>query len=215
MTHSSDQDLAQALARLLADDVLVQNEGVASLIRIGASSVPTLLPLLKEESPDRRAQVMYALSQIAEPATLAAFENGLLDSDERVRAYAAVGLARIGDPNAPAALARTLNDAPDQLHWDMTPAVYSLGQMGLRALPELLDLLMDDDELTRLRAQRALERINDQLHESQPGHESSGGKPEDPATVRWRTNGNYDYAADVASRAAAVEKWREWIEKQQ
>ncbi len=156
-----NEPLKIALLQLRSEDVLVQNEGVATVIRIGAAAVPALLPLLEDEEAGRRAQVMYALAQIAEPGAAEAFQCGLGDQGERVRAYAAVGLARIEHPDALTACLQTLNDAPNPLHADMTPAVQALSEMGMSAVPALLDLLVDENEFTRLHAQRALEMILD------------------------------------------------------
>jgi HEAT repeat protein len=214
MSNSPDRALTDALAQLRSDDVLVQNEGVAALIGIGAAAVSSLLPLLDEKPAGLRAQVMYALARIAEPETAEAFQRGLKDSDERVRAYAADGLARIGHTDAMAASLQTLNDAPNEAHMDMTPAVYSLGKMGLKAVPELLDLLMSEDESTRLHAQRALEMILNGRHGFQFGQGFPTPEADNQARAEWQANGNYDYAADAASRAASVEKWRSWLATQ-
>src|SRR2546427_6571665 len=103
-----NEALKTALVQLCSDDVLLQNEGVATVIRIGAAAVPALLPLLEDGGAGRRAQVMYALAQIAEPGTAEAFQHGLGDQDERVRAYAAEGLAHIGHQDALTACLQTL-----------------------------------------------------------------------------------------------------------
>ena len=207
-----NEALKTALLQLRSNDVLLQNEGVATVIRIGAAAVPALLLLLEDGEAGRRAQVMYALAQIAEPGTTEAFQHGLGNQDKRVRAYAAVGLARIEHPDALTACLQTLNDAPNPLHADMTPAVLALGQMGMRVVPALLDLLMDDHEFTRLHAQRALEMILDQRHGFYPGQGFPTPEAEEQARAEWKDNGGYDYSADAATRAAAVAKWQRWLE---
>src|SRR4051812_43512905 len=198
MPDSSNESLDAALAQLRSEDVLVQNRGVAAVIGIGAGAVPALLKMFGEESGGQRAQVMYALSQIAAPdiatpEVAAAFKLGLSDGDERVRAYAAVGLARIGDPYALAALLQTINDAPDELHGDMTPAVFALGGMGVSALPSLLDLFMDESEGTRLHAQRAVEQIMMRRHGFLPGQGFPSALAEEQFRADWRAGGDYDY----------------------
>ena len=97
----------------------------------------------------------------------------------------------------------------------MTPSVFALGGMGLSAAAELLSLLMDDDENTRLHAQRALETIIAGRHGFEVGKGFPTSETKENAEAEWRANGNYDYTADVASRAAAVEKWRDWLRKEQ
>jgi HEAT repeat protein len=215
MPDSSNESLNVALAQLRSEDVLVQNQGVAAVIGIGAEAVPALLEMLEEVSGGRRAQVIYALSQIAAPEAAAAFRHGLQDEDERVRAYAAVGLARTGEPDALAALLQTLNDAPDPLHGDMTPAVFALAEMGSSALPSLLDLLMDENEDTRLHAQRALEQIIMRRHGFLPGQGFPSATAEELFRADWRASGDYDYSADASVRADAVEKWRRRLSSQE
>jgi HEAT repeat protein len=211
MSGLSNESLSEALAQLRSEDVMIQNRGVAAVIQIGAAAVPALLPMLEEFSGAHRAQVMYALSQIADPIVADAFKRGLADENDRVRSYAAVGLLRIGDPDALAALVQTIGDAPDELHGDMTPAVVALGEMGVTALPSLLGLLMDENETTRLHAQRAVEQIMMRHHGFVPGQGFPDASAEEQFRVEWRANGDYHYSDDEAARAAAAEKWRRWM----
>jgi HEAT repeat protein len=211
MSGLENESLNAALAQLRSEDVLVQNRGVADVIKIGTRAVPALLRMVAEESAARRAQVMYALAQIAAPDAAPALRHGLNDADERVRAYAAVGLARIGDPNALAALLHTLDDAADELHGDTTPAVSALGELGLSALPSLLDLLMDQNEVRRLHAQRAVEQIIMRRFGFLPGQGFPDATAEDRFRALWKANGNYNYSAEAATRSDAVDKWRRWV----
>ncbi len=205
-----DGRLNAALAALHSKDVLTQNEGVTAAIQIGSPAVPALLELLDEPGVNR-AQVMYALAQIGDRRADKAFVAGLRDSDERVRAYAAQGLVRSGHPDALAASLETLNDAADEMHLDRTPSVASLGGMGLDAVPPLLDLLMDEDEMTRLHSQRALELIVMRRYGFRPGQGFPTREAEEQARAAWRDHGNYDYAANAATRADAVSHLREWF----
>ena len=213
MTNSSNDALTAAVAKIRSEDVMAQNEGVAELIQIGATAVPVLLPLI-DEVASIRAQAMYALSRIADPGTSEALKRGLQDNDDRVRAYAAVGLARIGHPDAVSACIRMINDTPDILHGDLTPCVTALAEMGLVAVPALLDLMMHEDEITRLHAQRALEMNLSRRHGFRGGQGFPSPAAEQQARAEWQANGNYDYAADAAARQAAVEKWRQWLSAQ-
>ena len=203
--------LVGALAALRSADVLTQNEGVAAAIEIGAAAVPRLLALLKESGVNR-AQVMYALAQIGDRRAESAFAEGLGDDDERVRAYAAQGLARMGHPRALTACLQTLNDAADQLHLDWTPSVEALSEMGLRAAPALLGLLTTEDEMTRLHCQRALQGVLARRYGFRPGHGYPTPEAAEQACAAWRDFGNYDYAADAATRAGAAARLREWFE---
>jgi hypothetical protein len=111
-------------------------------------------------------------------------------------------------------LIAAINDSPDPSHSDLTPAVHALVRIGLPALPAVLPLLESDNQLTRLRAQRVLERATRAWVRERT--------PEPPMTRRadyawmelWQRNGAYDWEAPPAERTAAVERWRRWLEDQ-
>jgi hypothetical protein len=70
---------------------------------------------------------------------------------------------------------------------------------------------MDNDEMTRLHGQRALELLLSRRH----GFRSGRGFPSTEAAERMRTEwqnlGDYDFAADVQRRGDAVAKWQRWL----
>ena len=210
---SSNQSVNDAIAKVRSEDTLVQNEGVQELIGIGPPAVSGILAVIDQLPAAQKAQAMYALSEIADPSARSAFQLGLSSDDRRVRAYSAVGLSRIGDADALKALIQTINDAPDPLHHDLTPSVFALGTYGLEAIGELLDLLLDEDQDTRLHAQRALQMIIGELHGFEFGKGYPTPEAEREAQADWQDNGNYDYAAPAETRLASVEKWREWLRK--
>jgi HEAT repeat protein len=196
-------DLLLLAAALRNSDVDAQNEAVATAINAGAQAVPALLSLWNEPGV-ARAQVMYALERIADPRAQRVFEAGIQDSDEQVRAYAARGLAGVGHPGALAGLLATLNDAPDPMHLDRTPSVEALAAFGIDAVAPLLDRLLDDDSMTRLHAQRALELIL----AARPG-----GQDYQALHSAWRQHGDYAWDADAERRRSAVESLRNWMAK--
>jgi HEAT repeat protein len=210
IVNSDDAKLNAALTALRSEDVLTQNEGVSAAIRIGDAAVPGLLSLLEERGINR-AQVMYALAQIGDTRAEPAFLAGLRDRDERVRAYSAQGLVRIDHPDAMAACFQTLNDAADELHLDRTPSVEALGMMGLQAVPLLLDALMDNDEMTRLHAQRALELLLSRRHGFHPGQGFPSTEATEGMRTEWQNLGDYDFTADEQHRGDAIAKWRRWL----
>jgi HEAT repeat protein len=208
------QTLPAFAIALRAADVRTQNEGVAAAIGLGAAAVPALLELLGEPGV-ARGQVAFTLAEIADGRARSAFVAGLSDADEQVRAQSARGLSRLGDPAALGACLGALNDDPDPLHLDRTPAVEALGAMGLAAVPGLLDLMAADDEMTRLRAQRALELVLGRRHGFQPG--AGFPTPQAVAAMRaeWLANGDYDYAALEERRRAALDCWQRWLKTAQ
>jgi HEAT repeat protein len=209
-SKSSDARLVAACDALRSQDVITQNEGVASAIQIGPAAVPFLLALFDEPGINR-GQAMYALAQIGDPRAEEVFLKALGDSNERVRAFGAQGLVRLGHPSAMAASLQTLNDAPDELHLDRTPSVAALGDMGLKPVGRLLDLLMNRDERTRLRSQRALERILARRHGLRRRQGVPSEADEEAMRAEWRANGDYDFRATEEARSASVARWRRWL----
>jgi HEAT repeat protein len=191
-------------AALRSPDVEAQNEAIARAIEAGAEAVPTLLELWRDPGV-ARAQVMYALERIAPREAEDAFKEGLRDSDEHVRAYAARGLARLGHPDALDALLATLNDAADPLHADFTPSVQALAAFGLDAVAPLLDRMLEDDAMSRLHAQRALEGIL---------RERLGAADDTSLSQLWAENGDYSWDAADDPRRVAVATWRDWLARQ-
>lgn len=133
-----------------------------------------------------------------------------LDSpDQYVRSQAAVALQRMGHPRALEACLHTLNDGEDELHLDYTPAVFCLTEIGKPALAPLLDRLLDNDEITRLRAERAVEGITIRL--------LANGKDRMETEAQWREwwkEIGYSYNADPETRRVNVARLRAWIESQ-
>lgn len=202
--------LTAALQHLCSKDVLVQNNGVEEVIQIGKPAVSALLKLLQNNNASK-AQIIYVLAQIGDALAKSVFIKGLQDGNEKVRAYSAQGLFKINEPEAMQACLQTLNDAADELHNDRTPAVEALGGMGLKATPFLLDLLMSEDEMTRLHSQRALELIIMRHFGFQPGRGFQTKKEEEKADKIWEEHGNYNYNADIITRKMSVSKLRQWF----
>lgn len=105
-----------------------------------------------------------------------------------------------------------INAEADELHLDITPAVSALANLGLKAVPSLLKLLMHDDEMTRLHGQRALDLLINKRHGFIPGQGFPSDADENAALDEWQGNGNYDYNANQASRSVAIAKWQHWLD---
>ena len=78
-------------------------------------------------------------------------------------------------------LVNRINEKPDVLHSDYTPAVHQLIKIGLPALKNgVLELLLSNDDRTRMRAQRVLEEI------------ALAKLEEREQRKLWEANGSYD-----------------------
>lgn len=158
---------------------------------------------------------MYVLSQVGDARALDAFNRHLDDPDERVRASAAGGLTRLRAPNALAANLRTLDDAADPLHFDHTPAVAALGELGLVAVEPLLRVFLESERReTRLHAGRALEAVIARRHGFLPGRGFPSRERDEACRAVLLQNGVFDPELPLAARGPVVTKWRAWLAEQ-
>ena len=110
------------------------------------------------------------------------------------------------------ALVARINDKPDVLHSDYTPAVHELIEIGERAFPRVLPLMESDDVKTRLRALRVLEVGTLKMYGFSPGHGWERVDGEQRWRVFWRSLGDLRHDASLSSRRRSVRLWREWIQ---
>lgn len=110
-------------------------------------------------------------------------------------------------------LIRSINQHPDPLHLEVTPAVRELVEIGPSAIPLLLEVQLSDLPESHMRAQTALEGITMRMYGFQPGQ---GWRPEDEARWRgfWADLGSLNWQDDEPKRQASVALWRQWLEKQ-
>ncbi len=116
-----------------------------------AWALPALLEGLAQDDPQARARCCFLLGQIADPTALEPLADALGDEDRRVREFAGMALARMGDRrgNHPAAAALQGNR-----WWIRFWAVETLGCRDL--VPDTA--LRDPDQLAALLAQEGKER---------------------------------------------------------
>lgn len=101
-----------------------------------------------------------------------------------------------------------LDEHPDKLHLDRTPAVGRLIELGERALVPLVDHLVHSDWMHRQRAQRAVEGI------TRRAFGFDGNAWPEGALDRWMawwSEIGYDARGDEPARTSAVERLRTWL----
>lgn len=124
-----------------------------------------------------------------------------------------------GPPAAPAdpdlaRLVASLDDDPDPLHLDFTPAVHALIDRGCAGALAVVDLLDAPDELTRLHAERVVEGAAMAYHGWVAGRGyADGALGEERVRALLAANGGYSYDAAPEVRRAAVPRWRHWLEE--
>lgn len=106
---------------------------------------------------------------------------------------------------------RAIDDLPEAAHRDFTPAVHALVQAGLAALPLVLPLLQAPAEATRMRAQRVFEGVLRDWVRTRVPLRALDRRAARTAQAIWQRNGDYDWHLDEAARAAAVQRWRDWL----
>lgn len=112
------------------------------------------------------------------------------------------------------ALVAAINEQPDPAHGDLTPAVHALVRLGLAALPAVLPLLEAEDRWTRLRAQRVLEGVTRNWVRERTPERPMTRKADYAWLALWQQNGSYDWEAPAEARAAAIARWRAWLDQQ-
>lgn len=133
----------------------------------------------------------------------------LNSKDELKRSDAAIQLHKLNHPDALNACIKTINDDEDKLHLDYTPSVHCLIEIGEPALLPLTDLLLSDDEYTRLRASRAVEEITINIWNREGGNNKKQIIEE---WKKWWIGIGYSYeGGETSSRTQSVDALREWI----
>jgi len=109
-------------------------------------------------------------------------------------------------------LIATINDNYDMLHYDMTPSVYRLSEMGFPALIAVLPLLNNPNTDTRMHAQHVTEGVAMQFYGFVSGQGfTSHPEGEEKSRVLFKSIG-YDWNDTIiAHREMAIKKWVKWI----
>src|SRR5437868_1121182 len=109
-------------------------------------------------------------------------------------------------------LVRTIDDAPDPLHSDVTPSVIKLIDKGLLGVRAVLPLLSAPGEATRQRASRVLEGAVARHF----GFREGSGFPdaESEQSCRRALQENEPVVDTAEGRVESAAKWRNWLNKQ-
>lgn len=110
-------------------------------------------------------------------------------------------------------LRERINDHPDLLHRDFTPAVNQLIEIGLPSLRYgTLDLLLSDDHDTRMRAWRVVWWIA----RSEVGFVRGRSSNDPYVEKKWddllTSNGTCDEDTPMPQRRISYQKWLQWVQ---
>lgn len=121
----------------------------------------------------------------------------------------------IPDAEAPplAELIAAIDEAPDKLHAESTPAAEALIDQGVDALPAVIPLLASSDADTQMRAAYVLEMVTMELFGFRPGQ----GWEDFAHEIRWRDFwtammvGSPDEAGEPDA-VSMVAHWQSWLD---
>lgn len=190
-----------------------QTRGTARSELIRLRAVDEMLSALAEGADaERRKAIMRILLELRDARAETAFREALDSDDEDVRAIGATGLHRLGAADALAACVATIDDAPDMLHYDITPSVRALTEMGVPALRAMLPLLDSEDARTRQHAQKVFEQVTFEriTRKLNPPPLSNLARAE--WTKLWEANGSYRWDGAEQQRREAAGRWKRWLD---
>ncbi len=123
-----------------------------------ADAVADLLEALEDVDDATREEAAKALSQLADPSTLAGLLQACEDDYWSVRSYVAWGIARIGGAQAVEALIALFNDPIMDVR---NAAVDAMAHVGIQAVDRLLTCMKDERWRVREHAAKACGEIRD------------------------------------------------------
>ncbi len=214
MAEGSDPNIPSArLVEELAD-MNRRNAARDELLNRGAEATSALLHAADHpKNPEHYKSILRTLLLLKDPQAQSLFRHALASQDEEIRAIGARGLHLVKANDALAALLQAINDSPDPLHRDHTPAVQSLVELGISALPGVFELMDSPRDETRRRAQYVLAKVvlEDLTRQLPPR------SPANQALQQWqdlqRANGSYQWDAPEAARKSSINQWKRWCEQ--
>jgi len=152
-------DLNDLIQQLTSGDDDRAEAAAHNIGRLGVSSLPKLIPLLKDPHPDTRWWAVRALAAIPDaPEVDSLLQEALHDLDPAVRQCAALGFSLHPTAAMIPDLVRCLT-GKDQLLARL--AANALIVIGAEAVPALLDIMEQGPQIARLEAVKALAEIGD------------------------------------------------------
>jgi hypothetical protein len=107
-------------------------------------------------------------------------------------------------------LIRRIDENPDRLHIESTPAVHELIDIGPAAIEPVLGLMLDDLEVRRQRGQRVLQEILVRMYGYEPGIQWANTPNQRKYLAKWESLG-LEYDTELSARRKGVEKWKHWL----
>jgi len=129
-----------------------------AFVFIGRDNPESLLRLFETESLYQKRFICELAAIIASPVYYSVFEKLLKDEDGHIRAIAAMGLSRIGDPRAVEPIKRLLTDPYEDVQETAVEALSSL--RSWLSVDDLMSMLRDEKPVLRKNAALLLGKID-------------------------------------------------------
>jgi HEAT repeat protein len=128
-----------------------------ALVFIGTDRPESLLPLFETDNAYQKRFICEVAGRIASPVYYNTFKNLLQDEDGHIRSLTAIGLSRLGNPEAIEHIKRLLNDPYEDVQEAAVDALSSLGSW--LSVDELISMLRDLNPVLRKNSALLLGRI--------------------------------------------------------
>jgi len=159
-TPQKQEEVESLLRDLREGDVAARYHAARDLVEMDTRALPPLLRAVKSDDGTLRRAALMILAKIADPRAvpaIASIARGARDKTEKGLAVMALG--RIGGPEAENTVLDVLGSGPKEVR---VVAVQALVEMdSQKAVPRLVALLTENDDVIPAAAKRALEDICD------------------------------------------------------
>jgi hypothetical protein len=112
--------------------------------------------------------------------------------------------------NDVAEIVKKIDDSPDPLHRELTPAAHRLIKIGQAALPSVIPLLASDNSDTRIHAACVLSCVTEEMC----GHELGTSRTDEEWSkwkALWERMGDYRTDSLPERRTECVRRWTAWV----
>jgi hypothetical protein len=109
-------------------------------------------------------------------------------------------------------LIKDINKDPDPTHADHTPAAFELINIGRPSIKPCLELMGNEELLTRMRAYRVITQITMRELGFKPGKGWVSEEAEKKWVDLWEKNGALHWKKDKEHNQESIELWKKWID---
>lgn len=128
--------------------------------------------------------------------------------NEEKRSTAAYELYKMGHPKALDACIKTIDDSPDELHYDHSSSTSCLMNLGEISLLPVVELLLSKNEMTRIRALNVIAGI---LYRTFEDPDAENDHVNVVKFGEWWDEIGFDAEASLEDRKVSIENFKVWF----